>query len=243
MPPSGLLLTPFHAARELLCRLRRPAPGAAPAWTRRMTGAALLLPVLLLVLHPWDAQIVRAAASSDLLVMEVLRAVTDLGRRLYWWPLAGLVWIATSGAATATPVRLHGWATLMLGALAVASIPVEIGKRVVGRARPALLDQAGPDSFTPFQGGFLHQSFPSGHAMMAGVLFVSLWIFLPRWRLLTAFACLALAYSRLAAGAHFPTDVVAGFAIGALAACWTARFLAARAIIFVVEPGRTLPRA
>ncbi len=69
--------------------------------------------------------------------------------------------------------------------------------------------------------------------MMAGIMMVSLWIFLPRWRILTVLICILFGISRLAAGAHYPTDVVAGLAIGFVTTWWVARYMATRNIIFL----------
>ncbi len=69
--------------------------------------------------------------------------------------------------------------------------------------------------------------------MMAGIMMVSLWIFLPRWRILTVLICILFGISRLAAGAHYPTDVVAGLTIGFVATWWVARYMATRNIIFL----------
>jgi signal peptidase II len=66
-------------------------------------------------------------------------------------------------------------------------------------------------------------SFPSGHAAFAAVVVGSLW---PRLRGRTARAALLLylasvGFSRVMLGAHFPADVVAGYAVG-LGSAWGA---------------------
>ncbi|MFI3903364.1 lipid A 1-phosphatase LpxE [Ochrobactrum sp. S1502_03] len=248
---TSTILYPFRAALELLRALVRPAYAGAPSsWTMEMTAIIVLLPFVLLVLHLWDAQIVRAAMHSDFIVMELLRAITDLIRTVVWLGIAILVWLIT--ALLLSPgirlvcqqllVRLHGWATLVLASIVVGSIPTEIGKLAIGRARPLLLDELGSAYFAPFRGEHSYESFPSGHSMMAGIMLVSLWIFLPRWRSLTAPVCLLFVISRLAAGAHYPTDVVAGFAIGFIATWWVARFMATRNIIFSVDNDSMMPK-
>ncbi|MBC2884860.1 lipid A 1-phosphatase LpxE [Ochrobactrum sp. CM-21-5] len=246
-----VLLNPVRAALELVRALIRPAyKGAPSSWTLEMTAVAVLLPFVILVLHLWDADIIRAAAQSTNIVMEILRTTTDAIRTVVWLGVALVVWLATAfmlspsfrGGMQNTLVKLHGWATLVLFSIVVGSVPVEIGKLAIGRARPFLLDEVGAAYFSPFNGKFLYESFPSGHSMMAGIMMASLWIFLPRWRVLTVPACLLFGVSRLAAGAHYPTDVVAGLVIGFIAAWWVARYLATRNIIFLIDDESALPR-
>lgn len=247
-----ILLNPVRAAIELFQGLLRPAGKGAPSsWTMEMTAIAVLLPFVILVLHIWDADIIRMASRSSFFAMEFLRTVTDAIRTKVWLVVALAAWLATAfllspslrAAAREKLVRLHGWATLVLLSIAVGSVPVEIGKLAVGRARPFLIDKVGAAYFSPFHGKFLYESFPSGHSMMAGIMMVSLWIFLPRWRILTVPACLLFGVSRLAAGAHYPTDVLAGMTIGFVSALWVARFMATRNIIFSLDGERTFPQA
>lgn len=248
---SRTIFYPVRAASELIKALVKPAyPGAPSSWTMEMTAIVVLMPFILLVLHIWDAQIVRSAMNSDFVVMQALRMVTDVIRTLVWLGVAMIVWLVTVFllspsirlASREVFVRFHGWATLILASIFVGSFPTEIGKFVIGRARPLLLDDLGSAYFAPFRGQHSYESFPSGHSMMAGIMFVSLWIFLPRWRILTAPVCVLFVISRLAAGAHYPTDVVTGFAIGFIATWWVARFMATRNIIFSLDGGQMIPR-
>jgi len=86
-------------------------------------------------------------------------------------------------------------------------------KLVFGRARPALWDR------------LIHvglHSFPSGHAMVSIVIYGFIGYILakqfPQWRgrifALTFVLILAIGFSRLYLGVHWPTDVVAGYAAG-----------------------------
>lgn len=248
---KDILLQPFRVASELMHALFKPAYRGAPsAWTLEMTAVIVVLPFILLVLHIWDAQLARSAMTSDWILMKGLRAATDSIRTLVWLFIALIVWLVT--ACLLSPsirisfrsalVWLHGWATLLLISILAGSFPLEIGKLAIGRARPVLLDELGAAYFSPFHGEHAYESFPSGHSMMAGIMLVSFWIFLPRWRIATVPVCLLLAISRLAAGAHYPTDVVAGLTVGIIAAWWVARFLATRNIIFSFSGERAFPQ-
>ncbi|WP_273771791.1 lipid A 1-phosphatase LpxE [Brucella intermedia] len=248
---GSTFLYPFRAALELLQALLRPAyKGAPSSWTLEMTAIVVLLPFIILVLHLWDADIIRVTAQSTNFIMQFLRTITDAIRTVVWLAIGIVVWLATAillspklrSGARAWLVKLHGWATLILTSIVVASVPVEIGKLAIGRARPFLLDDVGAAYFSPFKGQFLYESFPSGHSMMAGVMMVSLWIFLPRWRILTVMICILFGISRLAAGAHYPTDVVAGLTIGFVTTWWVARYMATRNIIFSLDDESTMPR-
>lgn len=214
-----------------------------------MTLALIALLILLPLLHLADAMTVAWAANSSAFFMQFLRNVTDVIRTLVWLAIVLMAWGGSVFWLTYAPqtrfrnglLRLHGWSTLVLLAIVIGSLATEPLKFVVGRARPFLLEQFGPLYFQPFKGEFLYESFPSGHSMMAGIMAMSLWIFLPRLRFMTLAICLLFCFSRLAAGAHFPTDIAAGFSIGALATIWVARFLARRNIIFAFSSRKLIP--
>jgi membrane-associated phospholipid phosphatase len=59
-------------------------------------------------------------------------------------------------------------------------------------------------------------SFPSDHATMAGAVTVGLFLVSRRLGALTAVAAVLMAFARVYIGAHYPQDVVAGLALGAL---------------------------
>lgn len=106
-------------------------------------------------------------------------------------------------------------------------------KHVLGRARPKLLEQFGAFHFNAFDWAVSQDSFPSGHSTTVFAVAVVFSLFLPAGRLLFfAFATL-VAVSRILAGAHFMSDILAGAALGSIVALWFARVFAARNIAFV----------
>lgn len=61
-------------------------------------------------------------------------------------------------------------------------------------------------------------SFPSDHAVIAGALAVGTLLFARRWGIVAVVVALLLAFARVYAGMHYPIDVIAGLAIGAVVA-------------------------
>jgi membrane-associated phospholipid phosphatase len=58
-------------------------------------------------------------------------------------------------------------------------------------------------------------SFPSDHAVMAGAVAAGLWMVSKRLGVVAAVAALVMGFARVYVAAHYPHDVVAGFALGA----------------------------
>ncbi|HEY4018852.1 MAG TPA: phosphatase PAP2 family protein [Pseudonocardiaceae bacterium] len=61
-------------------------------------------------------------------------------------------------------------------------------------------------------------SFPSDHAVIAGALAVGTLLFARRWGIVAVIVAVLLAFARVYAGMHYPFDVIAGLAIGAVVA-------------------------
>lgn len=117
----------------------------------------------------------------------------------------------------------------LLAAYALAGLAVNLTKLMIPRLRPS----AGPEASLPestLNWDYLSQSFPSGHSAAAVALGLSLAILFPRGRwvfmTLAALACL----QRVVFDAHWPSDVLAGAAIGVWAvavvyqSAWADRF-------------------
>ncbi|WP_218821691.1 hypothetical protein [Staphylococcus aureus] len=82
---GSTFLYPVRAALELLQALLRPAYKCAPSsWTLEMTAIVVLLPFIILVLHLWDADIIRVTAQSTNFITQFLRTVTDAIRTVVW---------------------------------------------------------------------------------------------------------------------------------------------------------------
>jgi membrane-associated phospholipid phosphatase len=131
----------------------------------------------------------------------------------------GKLWIALAACLQATGNQRAGRAARRgLASLAVASATANIiGKGLASRERP--------DADIPAARRLPHapwtSSFPSGHAASAAAFATGATMELPE---LAAGACalaLAVGASRVVTGVHYPSDVLAGFAIGTAAAAST----------------------
>lgn len=147
-----------------------------------------------------------------------------------------LVWRRIRGA-TAAP-RLNVAVCRFVIGLALAMSAGALAKATFALPRPALVlgeavyrAAAAPDS---------RYTMPSGHSTYVGVLVVALWPILGRSARigLLVFAA-AVGWSRIALGAHFPADVVAGLALGW--ACVVATGWAAERIAPMLAPAGAAP--
>ena len=160
-------------------------------------------------LQNWDERVCvtinRSAHQRPVLV--VLQAVSWLGNGVFWYALM-LALLVANPAEAALPV-LH-----MAFAGAVCACCYKMVKQTTVRVRPyevnplVLARAAALDRF----------SFPSGHtlhavafSLVACSYYPALWVVLVPFTLLTA-------VSRVALGLHYPSDVLAGAALGVLIA-------------------------
>jgi membrane-associated phospholipid phosphatase len=240
------------ATRSVIARLRRRAPSPLiRPWTGQMTAIAVaavsLSLVAILVVDPLAVGFVRANWSNP--VLRALASITDLGKSEWYLVPAGLAVIALALAdwtsrGTRTRARLSyvfGQAAYVFAAVALSGILVNVFKLFVGRARPVMHERLGPAAFDPFRLDYSFLSYPSGHATTAGAVALILMLLLPRLRLLVLVVAGLVAFSRVASFAHYPGDVVAGFALGFLFSLWLARWLAARGLVFRVNRDTLLP--
>ena len=124
--------------------------------------------------------------------------------------------------------------------IAGSGILINIFKQLIGRGRPVVFDDLGAFSIAPFQYDYVNASFPSGHATTMGALAVIVAVILPRIRMAAFTFCGLVAASRVIVGAHYPSDVVAGFMIGAAYTWFYVLALAEARIVFSRSPSGTI---
>ncbi|HRO14414.1 MAG TPA: phosphatase PAP2 family protein [Paracoccus sp. (in: a-proteobacteria)] len=164
--------------------------------------------VLLALRRPGDA----AQPIGPVWLQEMIRDFTALGSTgvLSVITLAAVGWLLVSGKRRA--------AGFVLAAVAGGVILSSLLKLGFARPRPDLV---------PHSAAVFTTSFPSGHAMMSAIVYLTLGNLLARSQpsvknkiylvSLALFLTLLVGCSRVYLGVHWPTDVLAGWAAGA---CW-----------------------
>ncbi|MFJ3923965.1 bifunctional phosphatase PAP2/diacylglycerol kinase family protein [Streptomyces sp. NPDC090022] len=146
----------------------------------------------------------------------------------------GLLWggtaaaLAMFGSATARRAALRGMASLALASGTINTV----GKWSVRRPRPVL---DGVPAVRQLATQPMTTSFPSGHAASAFAFAAGLALDHPGWGVAVAPVAALVAFSRVYTGVHYPSDVLAGAALGVAAG------FGVRRLTRVAERARVLP--
>jgi len=114
--------------------------------------------------------------------------------------------------------RLRPWRRMAVAAGLSAGLALAVGKvisEVVDRARPFVQEPHGVHLFTSHSAD---PGFPSDHATGAFAVAMAIWLRDRRWGTPALIAAALLSVGRVAIGVHFPSDVLAGAALGIAAA-------------------------
>ena len=111
--------------------------------------------------------------------------------------------------------RLQPIANHILTVSLLSAVLPHLFKRAVDQTRPDRLTVKGHWRGVPWSGR-PRDAFPSGHALHMGALASAAGLFPPAQRQLARAAAVALSATRILLLAHWTSDVMAGFAVGAL---------------------------
>jgi undecaprenyl-diphosphatase len=234
-------------AFALLLRPARLHPrqpwGLAPQ--RAAIGLGLAFLLFLLVMIVADADVINAVGHLPRFVPWAFDQITDFGKSGWFlWPL-GILFLALAALPAPTRMAQLMLATVMVRvgflflAIGVPGLFVTIVKRMIGRARPLVTGIADPFVFVPFKWTAAYASLPSGHATTAFSVLVAFGSVWPRARAIFWIYALAIAASRIAVTAHYPSDVLAGALVGAVGALLVRRYFALRRLGFSVAADGT----
>ncbi|MGL5139246.1 MAG: phosphatase PAP2 family protein, partial [Beijerinckiaceae bacterium] len=147
---------------------------------------------------------------------EAIRDVTALGSTVV------LTFATAVVAAYLVAARRRRLAIVLVASAALATAASTVIKLLLDRARPSLIEHAVVT---------YSASFPSGHAMLTAAIILPMVALLARTidrpaarRVIVASGLVltvAVGLSRISLGVHWPTDVLAGWCIGAFWACAT----------------------
>ena len=228
---------------------RRAAPAAQPVWNGAMSRCLVVALVAALLVGFADEAIIRAVRGSQEPAIRFMAWITNIGKSQWYLVPAAIVFLAVglydwSLGGMRAKVRLaflFGQAAYVFSAVALSGIFVNIVKVLFGRTRPGLIDQFGAWHFDPLSFGYDYASFPSGHSTTVGAIAGILIVWFPRWAIVIVELGLFFAATRVAALAHYPSDIVTGFTVGLFFAIVIARWLARRGVLFRFVPGKTIP--
>jgi undecaprenyl-diphosphatase len=158
------------------------------------------------VLHALNDFMYRHDAVEDPLLFYV-----NASEALFIATLA-IVFLAARGAANAA------WRRASLAAVLSAGLGLAVGKvisELVDRARPFVADPHGVHLFTAHAAD---PGFPSDHATAAFAIATAIFLRKRGWGTAALVAATILSIGRVALGVHYPSDVLAGAALGTAAA-------------------------
>lgn len=146
-------------------------------------------------------------------------------------------WWASRRRADA-PIAVATTALTGISAVAALLINQNVLSPLIGRARPcATLPHV--QVLLPCSADY---SMPSDHCILAGAFLVGLWFIGRWWGAVATALSVILAFGRVYAGVHYPSDVAAGLAIGA-AICLVVQLLARRPVARVAHRLESTPLA
>lgn len=231
------------AGLALVVRPRRTSirflSGAAGVAIAAIAAVVAILAVMIFV----DAAAIEYRRRLPEWVVGAFRAITDFGKSGWiLWPtgllLVALALVSSSALGrvgqlvlTSLAVRV-GFVFLAVG---LSGLVVTIAKRLIGRARPMHFDGLGVFEFAPFSWRVDFASLPSGHGTTVFAAAIAIGALFPRARAAMFVFAATIALSRVAVGAHYPSDVVAGAIVGTLGALFVRHWFAARRLGFALH--------
>lgn len=105
-------------------------------------------------------------------------------------------------------------AFLIFSSVLCTGVVVKLMKTFIGRARPIFYEALDMTGFFPPSLDWAFNSMPSGHTAISFAGLVMIGMLAPRYKPLTWMLAIVIGVSRVAIGAHWPSDVILGAFVG-----------------------------
>lgn len=212
-------------------RRARYAAGEPPILWKTWAVVTVVLVALAMAFR--DAALTVQAQHEPVWLRLLAENITNFGKSGWILTLSGIVFALAYGAWRRRPPSaartragyIATAAAYMFLSVALSGIISNIVKRFVGRGRPPVFDEYGAFHFKPFSGA-LYESFPSGHATTDGAIAMAVAVLCPAVRVPVLIIGGFLALTRIMVGAHYLSDVIAGYSFGMWYAYMSALFFA-----------------
>lgn len=236
-----------------LLRARRPR-GLRPVGPRHQSPSFVLaagLAIAVCVVAMIDPVTLGVLGGAKGTWRHLLKTITWYGEGVEILTISALILLATlaispDGLSRRTRAALYETglsAAFAFVSVAGSGLLGSLIKNALGRARP---EHTRPDmvfDLHPLAFKARWASFPSGHSITAGATAVVLALLFPRLRRPALILGAVVAVSRILLDAHFPSDVIAGLALGAAVPLALAHALARRGLVFRhAADGRLMPK-
>lgn len=192
----------------------------------RLLAASGILLVLAALSFVLADPLMYALAKASGAALSVWQSITFLGDSGWMVVLALALVLGGAVVRGGSRLRASGW--MMLAAVAIPGLTSSLVKNSIGRARPYLFETEGAYSFSPFLFNSTYASLPSGHTTTAFAMATFVALRFPQTAPVAFALAVVAGYSRMAVGAHYLSDVLAGAALGTTGAVLVWRWLRSR---------------
>jgi undecaprenyl-diphosphatase len=224
---------------QLFGRKPRHALATAVLLQGALAAAAFTIASMVIV----DALLIEWVVHFPLWLIAMFDRVTHLGRSGWFLiPIGAVLLGMTVLVPSSLPVmsqRVLAAIAVRLGflfsAIALPGLVVTVVKRLIGRARPLVGGGVDPFIYVPLGWNVEYASLPSGHATDAFAAAMAIGALWPKTRPLMWTYALIIAASRVVLTAHFPSDVLAGAAVGVGGVLLVRAWFASRGLAFGVD--------
>ena len=243
---SRQLAANLSATLATLMRKPRATDGRRPSWaslTHLFIAALIAITAIAAAMAFLDGRAIIVARNLPPWLVATFDEITDYGKSGWFLVPAGILLIVLAAAGIR---ELPHFTRLVLAALTVRlgflflaiGLPglfVTILKRLIGRARPLVVEDGGNLVVMPFIWRVEYASFPSGHGTTAFAAAIAIGALWPRTRAIMWIYAILIALSRVVITAHYPSDVIASAFFGVVGAILVRDWFAVRRLGFVVN--------